>query len=118
MHPFFATLTLAFHALWILWMLTGAFLVRKSPRLKTVYLVCVVVTMLIAFFRGICPLTDVEQYFAAQAGDSSYEGGFVHYYLSQLVYLGDHFDTAAGLQVTLLLLLAIAILVNFRKLRF
>lgn len=115
---FLATFTLFIHALWILWMLAGAFLVRKRPRLRVLYLICVALTMLIAFTRGICPLTDIEQYFEAHVGTPSYQGGFIHHYLSQFVYLGDNFPTLAGLQITLLLLLAIAILVNFRKLRF
>lgn len=118
---FLATLTLAVHALWIIWMLMGAFLVRGRPRLKIIYIASVALTLFFAFTSGVCPLTDVENYFQERAGSSElrgYEAGFIHHYLSEFVYLGDHFPTLAGLQIILLLLLAIAILINFRRLRF
>lgn len=127
MYRSLATLTLAVHALWIIWMLAGAFLLpslhlagkgRGWGRLRFVYLISVVGTLFFAFTSGICPLTDVENYFEDRAGDPGYEAGFIHHYLSEFVYLGDHFPTLAGLQIILLLLLAIAILINFPHLRF
>jgi hypothetical protein len=113
-----ATLTLAVHALWILWMLSGAFLTRNHPVWRVIYLAGVLLTMFFAYTSGVCPLTDVENHFSDLAGGVGYQGGYIHHYLSQFVYLGDNFPSLAGLQMILLVLLALAILVNVRRLRF
>ena len=114
-----ATLTLFTHAVWIVWMLGGVFLIRSRLRLGVIYFISVLATLLFAFTRGICPLTDMESYFREKAGVQRYDTGFIEHYLSEFVYLGDHVETLAGLQMILLVLTALAILINFgRKLRF
>ena len=42
--------------------------------------------MLISFFRWICPLTPLENYFRVLAGEQGYEGGFIAHYILPVIY--------------------------------
>ena len=42
--------------------------------------------MSISFFRWICPLTPIENYFRVLAGEQGYQGGFIAHYILPVIY--------------------------------
>jgi len=110
-----ATAVVALHALWILWVIAGLFIVRMAKWLRALHLFCALSTLVVMATRGYCPLTDLEVYFQQRAGSAGYEGGFIQHYASALVY-GDLLPiTPAGLMVLTMLIAATAILLQWRK---
>lgn len=84
-----ADLVLVLHFCFILFVLFGASLVFKYPRVIWFHLPIAAYGMLISFFRWVCPLTPLENTFRALAGEQGYETGFIEHYLLPLIYPGD-----------------------------
>jgi hypothetical protein len=84
-----ADLVLLLHLCFILFVIFGAFLVFKFPRLMWIHIPVAAYGMLISFFRWICPLTPLENYFRVLAGEQGYEGGFISHYIIPIIYPGD-----------------------------
>ena len=82
-----AEATVLLHLTWILFVITGAFWLRRRPRGRLLHLISVIYSLAIEVFRWICPLTYLEQAFWKRAGASAYEGAFLIHYLEKLIYL-------------------------------
>lgn len=83
-----AELTLLLHFLWIVFVVTGAFVLRRRRwRWRLVHLTAVTYSVAIEIFGWICPLTDLEQWFLRRAGRESYAGDFITHYVERLIYL-------------------------------
>jgi len=109
-----ATAVVVIHALWIVWMLTGAFL-PLGRRWRTVHLGGVLLTILFMVTRGWCPLTDLEVYLRNLAGEEGYGGGFIAHYASAFVY-GDLISiTPAGLMMATILIGALAVVLKWGR---
>jgi len=81
-----AVSVLALHALFILWVVFGAWLGRSRPLLRWLHIVSLVWGVVIELLPWPCPLTLLENWLEAKAGVEPYQGGFLLHYLDKLVY--------------------------------
>ncbi len=82
-----ATGVTAVHALFILWVIAGAFLTARRTWLAGAHIACLVWGILIESVSSWrCPLTILEQHLLTAAGQASYRGAFLLHYLQSLVY--------------------------------
>jgi hypothetical protein len=81
-----ADLTVLVHFAFIVFVVGGALLVVRWPRLVWLHLPCAVWGTWIEFTGRICPLTPLENHFRRLAGASGYEGGFIEHYILPVVY--------------------------------
>jgi hypothetical protein len=97
-----ADAVLLIHLGFILFVVFGALLVARRPRLLPVHLAAAAWGVGIEMLGAICPLTYLENHMRLLAGGSGYGGGFVEHYLLPLIYPGPltrglQFALAAGL---------------------
>jgi hypothetical protein len=86
-YEFLAVATLAFHFLWILWVIFGVLLTRRRRLLRALHLASLVYSILIEILPWPpCPLTVLEQWLEDRAGITAYRGPFLVHYLDALVY--------------------------------
>jgi hypothetical protein len=81
-----ATIVLALHLAWILWVIFGALWTRGRPLLTAFHLISIIWGIIVETAPVLCPLTIAEQMFESKAGISPYHGGFLVNYLDQIVY--------------------------------
>jgi Protein of Unknown function (DUF2784) len=81
-----ADLVVAVHLLFICFVVGGAFLGWRWPRIIWVYLPVAVYGALIEFIGFTCPLTPLENYLRRRAGEAGYRGGFIAHYLLRVIY--------------------------------
>lgn len=81
-----AVSVLCLHALFILWVIFGAFLTRSRPLLRWLHIVSLVWGILTELLFWPCPLTILENWLETEAGVEPYQGGFLLHYLDKLVY--------------------------------
>lgn len=81
-----ADLTVLVHFAFIVFVVGGALLVVRWPRLVWLHVPCAVWGSWIEFTGRICPLTPLENHFRRLAGASGYEGGFIEHYILPVVY--------------------------------
>src|ERR1700741_57836 len=79
-------LLLLLHALFILWVVFGAFLTRWRPVLRWLHIASLVWGILTELLPWPCPLTLLENWLEGKAGVEPYQGGFLFHYLDKLVY--------------------------------
>ncbi len=81
-----ADLVVAFHALFVAFVVAGGLLVLRRPRLALLHLPAAVWGALIELRGWICPLTPLEKWLRAAAGEAGYRGGFIEHYLLPVLY--------------------------------
>ena len=81
-----AVFVLFLHALFILWVVFGAFVARSRPVLRWLHIASLVWAILTELLPWPCPLTLLENWLEAKAGVGPYQGGFLLHYLDKLVY--------------------------------
>jgi len=81
-----ADLVVAVHLLFICFVVGGAFLAWRWPKVIWVYLPVAVYGALIEFIGFTCPLTPLENYLRRRAGEAGYRGGFIAHYLLGVIY--------------------------------
>jgi hypothetical protein len=81
-----AVVVLFLHALFIVWIVFGAFVARSRPVLRWLHIASLVWGILTELLPWPCPLTVLENWLEAKAGVQPYEGGFLLHYLDKLVY--------------------------------
>lgn len=74
------------HGVFILFVIAGALLVLRWPRLVWLHLPAVAWGVWIEFSGRICPLTPLENQLRLDAGLAGYGGGFIKHYLLALIY--------------------------------
>jgi len=89
---------LLIHLGFILFVVFGALLVARRPRLLPLHLLAAGWGVAIEVLGAICPLTYAESHFRLLAGESRYGGGFIDHYLLPLIYPG---EMTRGLQLSL-----------------
>ena len=100
-----ATAIALLHLFFILFVLFGALLVLRWPRVMWLHLPAAAWGVLIEFFGWWCPLTKWENFFLRAAGRAGYDGGFVGHYLMPILYppgLTRGMEIAIGLFVLVL----------------
>ena len=86
MYAFLADALVVLHLLFVVFVMTGGFLLRRWPKLIRLHLPAVLWGAYIEFSGGICPLTPLENQLRAHAGETGYHGGFVEHYLLPVLY--------------------------------
>ncbi len=81
-----ASLTLAIHLLWILWVIVGAFFTRNRPLLAAFHILSLLWGIIVELSPLPCPLTLTEQFFEQKAGAQVYQGAFLPHLLERIVY--------------------------------
>ena len=76
------------HLLAILAMLTGALLALRWPRLLRVHLPVAAAILAVNLAGADCPLTDLELWLRAAAGEPAYSGGYISHYLVEPLHAG------------------------------
>jgi Protein of Unknown function (DUF2784) len=74
------------HLLFVVFVMTGGFLLVRWPRLLWLHLPAAAWGAFIEFSGGICPLTPLENTLRVLGGGSAYSGDFVERYLLPLLY--------------------------------
>lgn len=113
-----ADAVLVLHLAFILFVVGGALLVRRWPRLVWLHLPALAWGAFIEFSGGLCPLTPLEVRLRVLAGEAGYAGGFIERYLTPLIYpeaLTRELQIALGIGVIVLNLLAYALLWRSRR---
>ena len=81
-----ASFVLVLHALFILWVVFGAFLAWSRPALRWLHIASLVWGILTEVLYWPCPLTFAENALEQSAGIQPYQGGFLLHYLDKLIY--------------------------------
>ena len=77
------------HLLFVLFVVLGALLLVRWPRVAWIHLPCAVWGALVELGGWICPLTPWERQLRIAAGRDGYTGGFIEHYVVPLIYPGD-----------------------------
>jgi Protein of Unknown function (DUF2784) len=88
MNPYgiMATVVLAIHLGFIVWVVFGWLVSRNRPTLRWLHLTSLIYAVVIEVAPWPCPLTLLEQYLESLAGVVPYRGPFLLHYLDALVY--------------------------------
>jgi len=81
-----AVCVLLLHALFIVWVVFGAFVTRSRPVLRWMHIASLVWGIFTELLPWPCPLTVLENWLEAKAGVQPYQGGVLLHYLDKLVY--------------------------------
>jgi hypothetical protein len=81
-----ADLVLILHAGFVAFVVLGALLALRWPRIAWVHVPVVLWGAGIEFLGGICPLTPFENHWRRLAGELGYPGDFVEHYLLSALY--------------------------------
>jgi len=81
-----ADLVVILHLSFVLFALLGGFLLVKWPGLMWLHIPAMVWGAWVEFSGEICPLTPLENWLRAQAGESTYTGDFIVRSLSLILY--------------------------------
>jgi len=115
---FLADAVLLLHLAFIVFVLSGALLVCKFPRLAWLHLPAVAWGAGIEISGAVCPLTPLENRLRWLAGEAGYPGSFVANYLLPVIYpheLSREFQAVLGVSVVVLNILAYAWLYHRKK---
>jgi len=85
-YRFLADLVLITHAAFVAFVVLGALLVLRWPRVAWLHVPAALWGAGIEFTGGICPLTPLENHWLRLAGAQRYPGGFIEHYLLPVLY--------------------------------
>jgi hypothetical protein len=106
------------HLVFVLFVVFGALLLLRWPRLAWLHIPAVVWAAFIEFSGTICPLTPLEVALRQRAGQAGYGGGFVDHYVVSLLYPeGLTQNTQAMLGAMVVAINAAIYIVAFRRRR-
>lgn len=74
------------HGLWLVFVIFGALLALRWPKVLWAHLPAVAWGALIEFTGWICPLTPWENDLRRMGGQEGYAGGFIERYVTALIY--------------------------------
>ena len=87
MYRILTELTIVVHLAFILFVIAGGMLVWRWPWVSVPHLAAVAWAVYTETAPGIvCPLTDLENYFAGRAALASYQDDFITHYLAPIIY--------------------------------
>ncbi len=81
-----ADFILIFHFCCVLLIVFGGLLVLRRRQFARFHLPAVIWGILIELFQWNCPLTTIENYLRGLGGESGYDGGFIDYFVSLVLY--------------------------------
>lgn len=86
MYSIAAHVVMLIHFAFVCFVVAGALLILKWPRLIYIHLPAMVWAVLLEFRSWICPLTPLEQVLRKAAGEQGYSTGFLEHYLLPILY--------------------------------
>ena len=86
MYPLLANLVLIVHLAFVVFVLVGGLLVLRWRWIAWLHLPAAVWGAVVEFSGWICPLTPLENWLRAQAGQAGYRSDFITYYLLPVLY--------------------------------
>lgn len=104
-----ADLVTVTHLVFIAFVAVGSLLVWRWPRLLWPHLAVVAWAAAIVTVGFTCPLTPLEKRLRQQAGQSTYDGGFIDHYLDGVIYPG-RYTLRARLVVGMLIVVGYVLL--------
>ena len=110
-----ADAVVAFHGLFIVFVIFGGFLAWRWRFVAVVHVPCALWGMLIEYRGRICPLTPLENSLRMRAGQAGYGGGFIEHYLVPAMYpsgLTPRIQAALGTAVLVINVFAYAVLIR------
>lgn len=110
-----ADAVVAFHGLFIVFVILGGFLVWRWRFVAVVHIPCALWGMLIEYRGWICPLTPLENSLRTRAGQAGYSGGFIEHYVVPAIYpsgLTPRIQAALGTAVLVINVFAYAVLIR------
>ena len=81
-----ADLVLLLHFGFLFFVVLGAFLLLRWPRLVWLHLPLTLWAVVVEYGGIICPLTPLENLFRRRAGQGGYAGGFIEHYVTAVLY--------------------------------
>src|SRR5688572_15254516 len=105
-----ADAVLLVHMAFVLFVVFGAALVLRWPRVMWLHLPAVVWGMMIEFGGWLCPLTPLENSLRRLGGEAGYAGGFIEHYITAALYPE---GLTRGLQIALGIAVALPNLVVY-----
>jgi hypothetical protein len=81
-----ATTVALTHVAFVLFVILGGLLVPRWPRIVWVHVPAAMWGVILEVVDLGCPLTPVENWLRAKAGDAGYAGGFIDHYLLPVLY--------------------------------
>lgn len=81
-----ADLVVAFHLLFVVFVVLGGLLALRWPRAAWLHLPAALWGVLVEYAGWICPLTPLELWLRQLAGEAGYPGGFIEHYLLPILY--------------------------------
>src|SRR5262245_32077190 len=81
-----ADLVVAIHFAFVIFVVLGALLVLRWPRLAWVHVPAAIWGVLIEYAGWTCPLTPLENWLRRAGGQAAYQGGFVEHYVIPVLY--------------------------------
>ena len=85
-YSFLADLLVVFHLVFILYVIAGAMLIFKWPKMLWIHLPSCFWGMTVEFTGWICPLTPWEIQLRRLAGEEGYTRSFIEHYLIPIIY--------------------------------
>lgn len=77
------------HFLWIVFLIFGAFLGKKSKIIKIFHIAGLVSAFIIQIFDWYCPLTHLEMWLRSKHNPAlAYPGSFIIHYTEKIIYIG------------------------------
>ena len=81
-----ADVIVALHFAFVLFVVLGASLVLRWPRVAWFHVPAVIWGVLVEFAGWICPLTPLENRLRRSAGETGYQGDFIGHYVLPVLY--------------------------------
>ena len=100
-----ANAVLVLHLTFIVFVVLGAALSWRFPRLRWLHFAALAWAVFIEFSGSICPLTPLENHLRRMAGGEGYHGGFIAHYLIPIIYpegLTREWQMVLGVAVTVI----------------
>jgi hypothetical protein len=88
-YRFLADVVLVVHLGFVLFVVLGALLVFRWPRLRWLHLPAAAWGVIIEIAGWPCPLTPLEKALRRLGGEGGYAGGFIERYVTALLYPGE-----------------------------
>jgi hypothetical protein len=81
-----ADLTVVFHLAFVLFVVAGALLVWRRPKLAWLHVPAAIWGAVIEFAGWVCPLTPLENWLRKAGGEVGYSSTFIEHYLIPILY--------------------------------
>jgi hypothetical protein len=82
-----ADLVFILHFCYVVFVIFGGLLILRWRWIFWIHLPAVIWAVIVEFFQLHCPLTTWENHLKQLGGGQGYEGGFIEYYVSAILYM-------------------------------